>query len=208
MATKRKGAEIEYEIEDEFAEINDDELEAVSSDEEVMNDRFDSDEDNNNVEMVNESEDSAQYDDEESEEEMSSEEEGVVPNADMKREKLKSVQFDSAKVIKKKERLYKESTRLSRREIAELHREKLTKLKMGMVKPNYALDRNKERHLARIATLGVTTLFNKVLEHKKCSTYDVVVKKEEKAKTIEKVYQAQLDALPRTANKFIVKKTD
>uniref|UniRef100_A0AAF5I1Z4 RRP15-like protein n=1 Tax=Strongyloides stercoralis TaxID=6248 RepID=A0AAF5I1Z4_STRER len=231
MSLKRKAAEIEIEEEEEYNGVSSDKKNNLSSDDEVMDDNFDSDDevvenkdDINEIEsdelealssddekvekksssnVDDDSEDSAQYDEDESEEEMSSEEEeGVIPNANMKKEKLKVVHFDSVKTIKKREKAAK---RLTSRQLIEKKKEKMAHLKMGMVKPDYAKDRTKERSLARIASFGVATLFNQVLEYRKRIREDEITKKEVKNMDISKKYQAQLDSLPRTANRFTIK---
>ncbi|CEF69577.1 Protein of unknown function DUF1665 family-containing protein [Strongyloides ratti] len=182
---------------EEFAEIGSDELEGLSSEDEGVVKKK-----KKSIVNDDESEDSAQYDDDESEEDTSSDEEGVVPNANMKKEKLKVVHFDSVKTIKKRE---KAARRLTNRQLVEKKKEKMAHLKMGMVKPDYAKDRTKEKGLAKIASFGVATLFNQVLEYKKRVREDETVKKEVKIMDIDKKYKAQLDSLPRTANRFTIK---
>uniref|UniRef100_A0A0K0F269 RRP15-like protein n=1 Tax=Strongyloides venezuelensis TaxID=75913 RepID=A0A0K0F269_STRVS len=198
MSLKRKASEIEIEEEDD----------------EIMMDDFGSDDDGDvgikNTKSIDDdenddSEDSAQYDEDESEEETSSDEEGVVPNSNMRNEKMKVVQFDSVKALKRKEKLAKASMRLTKREMVEKKREKIAHLKLGMVKPNYVKDRTKERNLAKIASFGVATLFNQVLDYKKQIIEDAEVKKEVKNIKLDRKYKEQLDALPRTANRFIVR---
>ncbi|KAI6207299.1 RRP15-like protein [Aphelenchoides fujianensis] len=59
--------------------------------------------------------------------------------------------------------------------------DQLAAAKIGLKKPNYAADREKERSLSRIATKGVTQLFNAVSERQKL--IDAKLKEMEAAKT-------------------------
>uniref|UniRef100_A0AC35U3E8 RRP15-like protein n=1 Tax=Rhabditophanes sp. KR3021 TaxID=114890 RepID=A0AC35U3E8_9BILA len=175
---------------EEFEEIDADDIGAGNDDEEA-------------------SEDSAQYDDDsDAVGGDTSDEEGVVPNADMKVKMMRSVQFDSAKVTHKKEvqKYAEEHPRPTRKQLAIAQNEKEKLLKLGLVKPNFVTDREKERALARIATIGVTKLFNDVLQQRKIA--DEIEKESAagKAVKIDTNYQTHLDAMPRTSSKFAVKR--